>query len=52
MIVKRIARGDNNNHNNNNTNLLSLLSANKFKNFFLNYLIKHMVSASSFTAEI
>ena len=48
MIFTRTARGD----DNNNTNLLSLLAANEFKSFLLNYLIKHMANASSFTAEI
>ena len=47
--IARTARGDD---NNNNTHLFSLLSVNKFKRFLLNFLIKHMVNASSCTAEL
>ena len=50
MIFTRTACGDDNN-NNNNTNLLPyyrLINS----SVLLNYLIKHMVNASSFTAEI
>ena len=36
----------------NNTYLFPLLSVNKFKHFLLNFLIKHMVNASSCTAEL
>ena len=46
----RTARGDDN--NNSNTHLFSLLSVNKFKRSLLNFLIKHMVNASSCTAEL
>ena len=47
----RTASGDDNNSNK-NTHLFSLLSVNKFKRFLLNFLIKHMVNASSCTAEL
>ena len=48
--LARTARGDDN--NNSNTHLFSLLSVNKFKRFLLTFLIKHMVNASSWTAEL
>ena len=47
--IGRTARRD---VNNNNTHLFSLLSVSKFKRFLLNFLIKHMVNASSCTAEL
>ena len=46
--IAHTARGDN---NNNNTHLFFILSLNKFKNFLLNFVIKHMVNDSPCTAE-
>ena len=48
QAITRTTRGD----DNNNTHLFSLQSVNKFKCFLLNFLIKHMVNASSCTAEL
>ena len=48
--IARTAGGDDNNSNN-NTHLFSL-SVSKFKRFLLDFLIKHMVNASSCTAEL
>ena len=47
--IVHTACGDDN--NNNNTHLFSLLSVSKFKHFLLNFLIKHMVTASLCTVD-